>query len=213
MSGTVTALRAQKRRRDRVSVFLDDEYAFGLQGILAAPLRIGQLLSDEQISALQQSDKLARAYELALRYVSYRPRSEAEMRRYLERKELDEEAIGRVLQRLHDAGQLGDREFARFWVENRETFRPRGRWALRTELRQKGVDSDIIESAIAGVDEEASASRAAEGRMRRLRGLDERTFHRRLLGYLQRRGFGYGVSRRIVEHLWRELDAEQTDSD
>lgn len=206
MAGTVTALRTQKRRKDRVSVFLDEEYAFSVQRILAVELRIGQLLTDEEIEGMRRRDQGEQGYERALRYLSYRPRSEVEMRRYLQRKELDEEAIGRVLSRLGDARLLGDLDFARFWVDNRETFRPRGRFALRSELRAKGVSNEIIETAIADVDEEASAMRAAERRVRALSGLDERAFRRRLLAYLQRRGFGYAVSRRVVDCLWRKVE-------
>ena len=206
-------MRLQRRRRDRVNVYLDGDYAFSLQAILAAELRRGQALSDVEIEALQARDAAESAYDAALRYLSYRPRSEREIRRYLARRELDEEAITEVLARLRRQGFSDDRAFAQFWVENREAFRPRGRYALRAELRLKGVDEGTIAAALEGVDEEESARRAAQGALRRLSRQDEPTFRRRMLGHLQRRGFGYEVARRVTESLWRELEAERADGE
>ncbi len=209
MSGKVTALKRQQKRRDRVNVFLDGEYSFGLQSALAAKLSIGQELSDQEIDALRRQDGAERAYARALHYLSFRPRSEREMQRHLQKKELDSETIETVLSRLRRAGLVDDLEFARYWVENRETFRPRGHWGLRAELRQKGVAAEIIDLALQDVDEETSAMRVAKRRVRRLAHLDERTFRRRLLGLLQRRGFGYEVSRRVTDCLWHQVETGQ----
>lgn len=209
MAGTVTAMRLQKRRRDRVNVYLDGAYAFSLQAILAAELRRGQALSDADIQALQARDAAESAYDAALRYLSYRPRSEQEIRRYLARREVGEEAAAEALARLQRQGFSDDSAFARFWVENREAFRPRGRYALRAELRLKGVEEQDIAAAVGELDEEKSAQRAAQGALRRLSRQDEPTFRRRMLAYLQRRGFGYDVARRVTESLWRELEAER----
>jgi regulatory protein len=213
MTGTVTAIRTQKRRRDRANVYLDEAYAFSLQVILAAELRIGQALSDAEIRALQARDMGESVYDAALRYLSFRPRSEQEIRRYLARRDLSEQATDEVLARLSRLGFSNDRQFAAFWVENREAFRPRGRWALRAELRQKGVADEVIEDALSEVDEEQSAQRAAEQALRRYARNDEQTFRRRLLAYLQRRGFGYGVARRVTDRLWHELEAQRSQGD
>ncbi|MGI5916111.1 MAG: RecX family transcriptional regulator [Anaerolineae bacterium] len=205
MAGKITALRVQKKRRNRVNVYVDGEFAFGLQDVLAAKLSVGQELGDDEIEALKRQDSVESAYEKALYYLSYRPRSEQEIERYLQGKGLDEEATATVLDRLRHARLVGDAEFAEFWVENRETFRPRGPWALRAELRQKGVADEIIDQALEAVDEEKSAMEAAERVVHRFARLDADTFWRRLMGYLQRRGFGYGVSRRVVDEMWKQV--------
>lgn len=207
MTGTakrITALVVQQRNRYRANVYLDGEFAFGLSDILAAELRVGQELSAEDVEALQQRDTLEVAYNRALNFLSFRPRSEQEMRQYLEKRGLEAPAIDAVLARLRRAGFLDDRAFARYWVENREAHRPRGRWALGVELRRKGIEDEIIEAASSDVDEEASAMRAAREVLHRYAALDRETFFRRMLGRLQRRGFGYGVARRVVETLWNE---------
>jgi len=215
MSGKITALRAQGGRRNRVSIFLDGEYAFDLQSILAANLHRGQELTQGEIDQLRQRDAVEHAYERALHYLSFRPRSELEVRRYLQQRGVASASIDLALARLQSSGLVDDTEFARFWVDNREAFRPRGRWALRTELWQKGIASEIIESVVADINEETSAMNAARPRARRLGRLDEGTFRRRLLGFLRRRGFDSEVSLRVASRLWdesgsqRETDPEQ----
>lgn len=203
----ITSLVAQKRNAQRVSVYLDGEYAFGLGAALAVGLSVGQTLTADEIAALQERDSVERAYTKALRYLSYRPRSEQEVARYLERKGVEDKIHHQVLARLRSKGFVDDAEFAQLWVENRETFRPRGRRALRHELRQKGVEREVVESALSGVNEEEGAARVARKVLSRYVGLDKKTFYRRLLGCLQRRGFAYGVSRRMVDTLWEETSA------
>lgn len=209
----VTAIKAQRRRRDRANIYLDGEYAFSLQKIVAAQLTLGQNVSAQEIAKLQAQDVAERAYERTLRYLTYRPRSVQEVERYLEGKKVEPDVIAQVIQRLRRAHLLDDAAFAEFWVENREAFRPRSAWALRGELRQKGIAAEVIEDAIGDLDEEASALRAGEQAVRRYARLDRDTFFRRMMGYLQRRGFGYGVSRQVVEHYWDQLQAEAPDED
>jgi regulatory protein len=207
----VTAIRAQQRRRDRANIFLDGEYAFSLQKVLAAELTQGQELTPPAIAELQARDATERAYERALRYLAYRPRSEQEVRRYLTDKSVEPDAAEQVIRRLRRVRLIDDEAFAEFWVENREAFRPRGAWALRSELRQKGVSSHVIESALDDLDEHDSAMRAAEQALRRYARLDRDTFFRRMMGYLQRRGFAYGVSRQVTEHCWAQAEQSQGD--
>lgn len=201
MARTITALRFQKRNKDRVNVYIDGQFAFGLTAIEAAHLRVGQTLSDDDVARLQRKDQVERAYERALNFLSYRPRSEAEVRRNLRKKNVEPEAIETVVERLTRAGLLNDQEFARYWVANRLQFNPRGVPALRQELRQKGVPASIIADALADFDEETAARKAAEARARRLAHLEEGDFRRRLGAYLARRGFSYAVVGPLVEEM------------
>jgi regulatory protein len=205
----ITALTVQKRNRNRVNVYLDGKFAFGLAAIEAARLRLGQELSDEEIAKLEERDDLETAHERALHFLSFRPRSESELRRYLEGKGTSPEHVEEVLARLARVGLVDDAAFARFWVENRGTFRPRGSRALRYELRQKGLSTEAIDEALAEHDDEALALEAARGHVRKLRGLPELEFRRRMYEFLARRGFNYDVISEVVEPLWRELEAER----
>ena len=213
MGGTITALVAQKRNKERVNVYIDGEFAFGLALIEAAKLRKGQHLSDEEIERLKALDEVERAHERALHFLSYRPRSSEEVRRRLREKGFSDEAVEAVIERLERVGLLNDEAFARFWVENRENFSPRSMRALRYELRQKGVPEPVIESALAEMDEEDAAYRAAKARLRRYQDADERTFRKRLGDYLLRRGFSYSVVRDVLDRLWVEVSTHATEDD
>jgi regulatory protein len=133
----------------------------------------------------------------ALDLLSYRPRSEAELRQRLTEK-YDEEAVATAIERMRRSGLVDDGEFARYWVQNRLQHNPRGAMALRRELYQKGVDESAIEEALAEYDEEEAAARAAEMALRKLKGLSPDVLRRRLTDYLLRRGFPYGIVQPIV---------------
>jgi len=211
----ITALKYQKKNRQRVNVYLDGQYAFGLQAAIAAGLRIGQTLSPEEIVQLQNRDLAEVAYERALGFLGYRPRSYAEVEAYLARRKASPAVAQTVITRLAAVGLVDDEAFARYWVENRESFRPRGRRSLRFELRRKGVPDAVVESATGDIDEAQSAYRAAQDRAQRLSKLDYQTFRRRLGGFLQRRGFDYAVVKETVDRLWREVhgSGEEESSD
>jgi regulatory protein len=144
--GTITALTAQKRNNDRINVFLDGAFAFGLAAVVAAHLRVGQSLTPATITSLQEEDSVEKAKEKALNFITYRPRSVAEVERKLRDKGFDESVTTRVVERLQAVDLLDDMAFARYWVEQRETFKPRSRLALQQELREKGVARSVIEA-------------------------------------------------------------------
>jgi regulatory protein len=151
-------------------------------------------------SASQQQSPL----DVAYRYLSYRPRSEFEMGVWLERKGFGRRTIASTLSTLKAKGLLDDLAFARFWRESRESSSPRSRAALRAELRQKGIDPDIVAEALDGVDEEAAAYRAAQKKASRLAAVDHDDFRTRLSAVLRRRGFSYDVTEHTVNRLWQE---------
>lgn len=213
MAGTITSLVAQERNKERVSVFIDGEFAFGLAMIEALKLRKGQHLSEEEVSRLRALDEIEVAHEAALNFLSYRPRSTDEVRRRLEERKYSLPAVEKVLERLQQAGLLDDEAFARYWVENREQFGPRSARALRQELRQKGVPDSIIVLALDGLDEEEAAYRAAGHQARRLTGLDRQAFRKKVGDFLTRRGFSYGVSRDVINRLWAEQCEQCDDTD
>lgn len=208
MGRQITALKVQKRNRNRVNVYLDGRFAFGLAAVEAARLRVGQVLSDEDIARLQQRDTAERAADWALDLLSYRPRSEAEIRGRLAER-YDAETAGEVLERLRRSGLVDDLEFARYWVQSRLQHNPRGAMALRQELYQKGVDESAIEEALAEYDEEDAAMRTAETARRKFQSLPPDLFRRRLTEYLLRRGFPYSIVQTVVQQVLADAGSEK----
>lgn len=212
MAGKITGLRFQQETADRVNVYLDGRFAFGLPALEAARLRVGQTLSDAEIARLQAADQAQKIYDRAVRFLSYRPRSTAEVRTYLARAGADEPLIAATLDRLTAQGYLDDAEFARYWVENRARFRPKGPHALRQELRRRGLAAETIAAAVAETDPAADAYAAAQpaaARLAALAGAEPATFRRRLAAFLARRGFDYETIREVVERLAAEFGAGQ----
>jgi regulatory protein len=204
--GTITALRFQKRNKDRVNVYLDGEYAFGLTAVEAARLHNGQVLSDAKMDALKAQDQQDQAFDRAVHFLSYRPRSRVEIERYLRRKGAGNPVPSDVMNRLEQAGYLDDEAFARFWVDNRQRFGPRGQRALGYELRQKGVSSQTIATALDGLDEERAAWQAIEGRLSKWNDLTHEQLRRKATAFLQRRGFDYEVIHLTFQRACQTLD-------
>jgi regulatory protein len=212
MAGTITALVVQEKNKERVSVYIDGEFAFGLAMIEALKLRKGQQLSEADITRLRASDEVEVAHEAALNFLSYRPRSVQAVSRRLEERELSRQSIDVVIERLLQAGLLDDDAFARYWVENREQFGPRSVKALRQELRQKGVPDSSIDLAVEVLDEGEAAYRAAGQHAGRYAHLDRQTFRKKVGDFLLRRGFGYSVIQDTVNHLWAEKHDQSDDT-
>ena len=210
---TITAIVSQKGDPNRVNIHLDGEYGFGLAKIIAAWLKVGQELSEEKVASLQSDDARERAYQQALLFLSYRTRSESEIRQNLRKHELPEDVIEYTLARLRENRLADDNQFARAWVENRSTFRPRSRRALEVELRQKGLSEEASRSALAAVDDEALAYEAGLKKVHRFRDLERDEFRRKLSEFLARRGFPYSVIASVVPRLWSETHPEQHISD
>ncbi len=209
MEQEITALKADRKRRPRVHVFLDGVWAMTLSMSIAAGLQIGQRLTPEQVMELQRLEAQQAATAQALRLISRRPRSERELRQGWDRRGVAPEVQQAALEHLQRTGQVNDAAFASAWVENRDAFRPRAARALRAELRQKGVDEGAIAEAVGGIDETESAYRAAQRFARRSAGLSEDDFQRRVGGQLARRGFDWETIRAAVRRVWSELAKDQ----
>ena len=156
---------------------------------------------------MSDSDPVQRAREAAARYLSYRPRSEAEVRtRLLER--FPPETVEQALADLRRQDLLDDSRFASQWTRSRDVHNPRSAWAVKRELLAKGVDREVAEEAVEDVDDEETAYRLGLDQARKMAGVDLQTFRRRLWGYLKRRGFTDSLSRKTISRLWNELGDE-----
>ncbi|MCP4359976.1 MAG: hypothetical protein GY796_18370 [Chloroflexi bacterium] len=211
--GIITALTNQKRNPNRINVYIDDEFAFGLAAITAVSLRVGQTVTAAEINTLQKADQLEKAKQSAIRFITYRPRSTAEVQQNLQKKGFNDDVIAQAVTRLEEADLLDDAAFARFWVEQRETFKPRSHFALRQELRQKGVSEYMIDNILTSVDETAAARRAAQKKLYHWQKLPQNEFSAKLGAYLQRRGFSYSIIRDVLDEMWQTVSSSTTQTD
>lgn len=202
----VTALEMHHRNKDRVKLYLDDEYAMDLPLTEAAGLSRGQPLTDAEIEALGEAGALQNAVDRAIRYLSRRPRSTEEVRRHLVKNGLPASLAASVIDQLLQRGYVDDVAFAEFWLANRERFKPMAPRALRYELRQKGLADEIIDPVLARVDAADAAYRAAQGRLPRFQGRSWAEFRHKMSAMLRCRGFSAETIIDVLLRLRRELE-------
>lgn len=211
MTHTITAIKTQSRNQQRVNIFLDGQFAFGLSRFVAAWLQPGQELSDEKISELRFQDSQEVAYQRALKFLNVRVRSRAEVESYLKEQDVPETMATSIIERLENLGLLDDRRFAQSWIENRNEYRPRSHRALAYELRQKGIASELIDETLEEIapDDLELAYQAAKKVSRKWQNYEYIKFRQRITGYLARRGFSYEVITQTIKRLWGEVISER----
>ena len=204
--GRITRIEVQKRNRARRSIYLDGNYSFSLsQGaLLQAGLRVGDEVSEVEVEELVSLDRRERAREIAFKYLSYRPRTIKEVADKLRSKEISAQIIEMVIEDLKGLKFLDDRSFARSWVAERLANRPGGRRLLYKELRQKGVDVELIEEAINELypPEVEVAKELLRKKMGRFRGLEPEKARSRAWGFLLRRGFSPQTAQECMDELF-----------
>jgi regulatory protein len=168
--GKITALRANKRTDKQLNMFIDGKFAIKIDmgAVKSEELKIGQEISDNRLKELAEDVSLAHCLNVAYRFLSYRPRSEAEMKERLHRRGFEDSKIEIVINKLKEQNLLDDTAFAQFWKENRETFRPRSQRLTRLELKKKGVAAAIIEEVTKESDDTQSAYQAAQKKVQHL---------------------------------------------
>jgi len=142
------------------------------------------------------------AYDAAVRYLGNRPRSVAEIRRHLRSKRYSDVAIDRAVDQLRAQRYIDDEAFARYWVDQRERFRPKGDRALVSELLGKGVPRETIDVVLGDRDPEAEVQQAREAIRRpiaRWQTLEEGERKRKIHQYLAARGFSYDTIEAVLE--------------
>jgi regulatory protein len=149
------------------------------------------------------------AFQKALQFIHYRPRSIRETYRRLLDKGFSEEVIEVIINKLIDKSLLDDFEFSRQWIENRNTFRPRSKRMLRQELRLKGVADPIIEQALEefGGDELELAYQAGIKKAKQCQNDSKLDFRKKVGGFLGRRGYHYGIVKPTLSRLWEEFSS------
>ena len=151
------------------------------------------------------------AREICLRQLAVRPRTRAELATALRKKGISDEVAAEVLDRYDEVGLIDDAAFARAWVNSRHHSRGLARRALAGELRQRGVDSELVGAALEEVDGETEAATARALVDRKLRvmssGSPDAVF-RRLVGMLARKGYAPGLAVNVVRAALAARDAE-----
>jgi len=186
------------------------EFLVSAEACEKVPVAAGEAAEPELLQALDEADRRVGVHDAALRLLSYRARSEAEMRTRLAMRGVALSAVEDEIERLRNAGLLDDQKFARAWVEDRKRLAPRGRRMLRYELLGRGVEPESVELAMSEVDDRATATELARARARKISCGDHASFSARIIEFLRRRGFDHEVAAEAMRLAWAEVldDAE-----
>jgi regulatory protein len=198
----VTKIEEQKKKGNRVSIFLDDEFAFGMDVKLLVDFDLykGKELTDAEIERIKEGESLSKCLDKAYRFLSFRPRSEKEMREKLLEKfppTMVEEAIGK----LKKFNLINDSEFARAWVNSRSMGR--GSRALAFELQRKGVKKEVIEEALAELnkEDEYETALALVQKRSKYQGLTKDEAYKKIAPFLSRRGYSYDIIKKVIQEI------------
>ncbi len=198
-------------RRER-KVTIDGERTLTIteETFLRFGLFDGQAMDPERLQEVELADGVSRAMTEAHRLIDHRMRTRRELAVRLRSKGRPDEVIDQVLDRLEHAGLIDDGRFARLWIDERIRRRPAGLSLLRRELRQKGIDAEVVEAALEeSASREGESERAYEALRRqshRYARLDRDAAHRRMVAFLGRRGFGQAVIYQVVHRVLDETE-------
>ena len=201
----ITAINPQKKHPDRFNVFIDGSFSFSAEEFFITKFKLKEdsEISSEEISVIIKEAEFAKVYNRALAFISRRPHSQAEIIQYLKRLEVGEVTISMVLAKLKDFNFLNDREFAIWLIDQRTKVSARGKRAIVSELKQKGIDADLISELF---DTPESASTEIES-ARALLSKKERQFSRfepkmrnqKIKEFLARRGFSWDTIQAVLK--------------
>jgi regulatory protein len=188
----VTAIKAQVKNPERVSVYIDEKYALSLNynQLLEQKLHVGLELNESRLAELKHISDFGKAYERTMMYSLLRPRSLREVQDYCRRKKWTPEDTELIISKLVARGYINDRSFAKSWIENRAINKSTSQRKLRLELKQKGVTDDTINDVLQESSySEGTALHDLIAKKRRLsRYKDD---EQKLMQYLARQGFGF----------------------
>ncbi len=198
----ITQIKPQKNNK-RVNIYLDGKFAFGLdlENYMKLGLKVEQVLTDEEVKEIVKKAEFQKAYDKLLGFATLRPRSKFEIKMWFNRRKIHESLQDDLIKRLIKLELLDDNKFASWWVKQRNEFRPRSKRQLYSELRQKGIDKEIIDQVLreAKIDEEKIAADLLKKREYKWEKLDKFTKRKKMSEYLARKGFDWGVIKRVVD--------------
>ena len=201
---TVTDIKQQKNDKSRYSVYIDGNYEFSLimEDILYFRLKIGEPISEDTYRYITETTLYIKAQNAALKFLGYKMRTEKEVLDKLIKEQYSEEIIARVMEFLIKYDYINDREYCRRYIKETLKLRPKGIYMIKSELKAKGIDEDTADEALeeAQIDELGVAEMLLEKKYEGFAEMDQKELTR-VYGYLQRRGFSFGITKEAVAAL------------
>ncbi len=200
----ISKIEVQKNNKERVNIYLDGEFAFGLdmELVYRHSLSKNMELDKDFIDKVLLDDERAKAKDTAFRFLSYRIRAEKEVYDDLIKKGFSEEIALETLDYLREQKLVDDLEFAKIFMRDKINLNNYGPMRIKNDLYLKGIDSSIISEVLEEDESEFDrAMKAGEKKIYSYRNDQPKDQYRKLSGFLQRRGFSYSVVKDVVKEL------------
>jgi regulatory protein len=207
----ITSVEKQKKSRYRYNIFLNEQFAFSVHEDMIVKYRLlkGEYVNATRIEMIITEDEYHKAFLEAMRFVGRRPRSRKEIELKLKEKGYGEEAVTRTIQKLIEQKIIDDEQFANMWTEHRLFSQMKGRRWVQQELQQKGLPKELIQEALANVDEEAEYEAAYDTAKKKWLTTKGEPFERKhkLANFMLRRGY----SSTMVNAVLKKVTGESLD--
>lgn len=199
----ITKIKLQRNQK-RANIFSDGKYllALPIEVVAKENLRVGQEISEEEIKDLVFDNEYHRLLDAIYNLISRRPRAKAEIEKYLHGKHTSTGVSQKIIEKLEKNNYINDKEFSRWWLEQRQTFRQKGKLALKAELRQKGVDEETIRGVLeTEVNEIPLAQKALQKKAMTFGRQPEKDRHRKMFAFLAQKGFSYETIKTVLDEV------------
>lgn len=204
MEQTITKIENQVKNKERVSIFINNEFAFGIfkSTLLKFDLHSGKTLTPEMIDHILSEDEYKKCLGRALKYIAYQERTEAEVRDKLKTLEFLETTIERVIAEVKGYNYLDDEAYAEQYIDSQ--IKKMGGYKIKYKLEKKGVDEAIINRFLNKYPYEYRYERAmalAKNKNKQYGDIAYNKRYNRLYGYLKRRGYNYSIIKSVVAEV------------
>ncbi len=197
----ITDMQIQKNNKSRANVYIDGEFAFGLEmlTVMKLGLKIGREVSEEQLAQAVFDSEKSVAFERAVNYLSRCMKTCKQMREYLTGKGYSPDVVSNVVDRLKELKYLDDETYARLYVE--QNSQSKGEYRLKQELSVKGISKALIDKYCVQ-DGERSVNAAAQLAVKYMKGKpsDVKTLQK-LQRYLISRGYGFDTVNQVIHNF------------
>lgn len=205
----ITKIEYQKNNKDRVNIFLNDEFGFGLDLniMIKYSLSKNMELGDEFISEILIAEDKNKAYNYAISILSRRAKSEKELRLKMSQKGYENEYIDFTIDKLKQNKYIDDSDYSERFIRDKLSFSKYGKLKVREALYNKGIDKQIIDeklNLISSEDEFKRSYELAEKKLKSLFKLDSQKRRIKLYNFLINKGFEYDTVKKVVSELLKE---------
>lgn len=196
----ITAITPQKRDKTRCNIEIDGKFYCGmkLDTVLANGLKVGVNVETNELSRLQLESEKLTALDKALKHISVSMKTEKEIRIFLKGKGYLQDVSDYVLDKMKEYGYVDDETYAASYVEG--ASKRKGSRLLQLELKQKGVDGQIIDSVLSTLEDETESAKRCLEKYMRGKTMDEATLKKAYRNLLSK-GFDYDTCRLAIESL------------